>query len=65
MKAKGRRPVDYFHPFYADTSVNGSASAIRCGLASSDPIARFSAPIVPSIRRRPLFIRETLRMSKS
>jgi len=32
MKAKGRRPVDYFKFFYNDTSVGGSRSAIRCGL---------------------------------
>ncbi len=32
MKAKGRRPVDYFKFFYNDTSVGGSQSAIRCGL---------------------------------
>jgi len=31
-KKLGKRPVDYFRMFYADTSVNGSASAIRCGL---------------------------------
>ncbi|MGE5202980.1 MAG: amidohydrolase family protein [Acidobacteriota bacterium] len=32
MNARGRRPVDYFRMFYNDTSVNGSRSAIRCGL---------------------------------
>ena len=32
MKKKGRRPVDYFRMFFADTSVNGSASGTRCGL---------------------------------
>ena len=31
-KKLGKRPVDYFRMFYADTSVNGSASAMRCGL---------------------------------
>jgi aminocarboxymuconate-semialdehyde decarboxylase len=31
-KKLGKRPVDYFKMFYADTSVNGSASAMRCGL---------------------------------
>ena len=31
-KNLGKRPVDYFKMFYADTSVNGSASAMRCGL---------------------------------
>ncbi len=32
MKAKGRRPIDYFRLFYNDTSVNGSRSATRCGI---------------------------------
>lgn len=32
MKAKGRRPIDYFRMFYNDTSIGGSRSAIRCGL---------------------------------
>jgi aminocarboxymuconate-semialdehyde decarboxylase len=31
-KELGKRPLDYFKMFYADTSVNGSASAMRCGL---------------------------------
>jgi uncharacterized protein len=32
MKARGRRPVDYFRMFYGDTAINGSASGTRCGL---------------------------------
>jgi aminocarboxymuconate-semialdehyde decarboxylase len=32
MKKKGRRPVDYFKMFYADTAVNGSMSGTRCGI---------------------------------
>jgi predicted TIM-barrel fold metal-dependent hydrolase len=32
MKAKGKRPVDYFRAFYADTAINGSKSGMRCGL---------------------------------
>ncbi|HUF79646.1 MAG TPA: amidohydrolase family protein [Burkholderiales bacterium] len=31
-KKLGKRPLDYFKMFYGDTSVNGSAPAIRCGL---------------------------------
>ncbi len=31
-KQLGKRPLDYFRMFYGDTSVNGSSSAIRCGL---------------------------------
>jgi aminocarboxymuconate-semialdehyde decarboxylase len=62
MKAKGRRPVDYFHLFYADTSVNGSASAIRCGLdffGSDRALFGSDCPFDP--QGGPLFIRETLR----
>lgn len=33
MKAQGRRPVDYFHRFYADTALFGALEATRCGLA--------------------------------
>lgn len=32
MKAKGLRPVDYFHKFHADTAVFGSLEATKCGL---------------------------------
>jgi len=32
MKAKGRRPVDYFRMFFGDTAINGSASGTRCGI---------------------------------
>jgi predicted TIM-barrel fold metal-dependent hydrolase len=32
MKAKGKRPVDYFRGFYADTAINGSKSGMQCGL---------------------------------
>ena len=33
MKAKGKRPVDYFRLFYADTALFGALEATRCGLA--------------------------------
>jgi uncharacterized protein len=32
IKAKGRRPSDYFLLFYNDTAVGGARSAIRCGI---------------------------------
>jgi hypothetical protein len=32
MKAKGRRPVDYFRMFFGDTAINGSKSGTRCGI---------------------------------
>jgi predicted TIM-barrel fold metal-dependent hydrolase len=62
MKAKGKRPVDYFRNFYADTSVNGSAPAIECGLAffgHDHSIFGTDCPFDPE--GGPLFIRETIR----
>jgi aminocarboxymuconate-semialdehyde decarboxylase len=62
MKAKGKRPVDYFHNFYADTSVNGSAPAIRCGLdffGSDHAMFGTDCPFDPE--GGPMFIRETIR----
>jgi len=62
MKAKGKRPVDYFRLFYADTSVNGSASAIRCGLdffGSDRSMFGTDCPFDPE--GGPLFIRESIR----
>jgi aminocarboxymuconate-semialdehyde decarboxylase len=32
MKAKGKRPVDYFRNFYADTALFGALEATKCGL---------------------------------
>lgn len=32
MKSKGRRPVDYFKLFYADTALFGAHEATKCGL---------------------------------
>ncbi len=32
MEQKGRRPIDYFRMFYADTAVFGSLEATKCGL---------------------------------
>jgi len=31
-KQLGKRPLDWFKMYYGDTAVNGSASALRCGL---------------------------------
>jgi len=62
MKAKGKRPVDYFRLFYADTSVNGSASAIRCGLdffGSERSMFGTDCPFDPE--GGPLFIRDSIR----
>jgi predicted TIM-barrel fold metal-dependent hydrolase len=62
MAAKGRRPVDYFRMFYADTSVNGSSSAVRCGLDFFGPdhsLFGTDCPFDP--QGGPLFIREGIR----
>jgi len=62
MKAKGKRPVDYFRLFYADTSVNVSASAIRCGLdffGSDRAMFGTDCPFDPE--GGPLFIRDSIR----
>ena len=32
LKKMKKRPLEFFKMFYGDTSVNGSRSAIRCGL---------------------------------
>jgi aminocarboxymuconate-semialdehyde decarboxylase len=62
MAAKGKRPVDYFHHFYADTSVNGSAPAIRCGLEFfGKEHAMFGTDCPFDPEGGPLFIRETIR----
>ncbi|HZQ59733.1 MAG TPA: amidohydrolase family protein [Casimicrobiaceae bacterium] len=66
MQARGRRPVDYFHQFYADTSVNGSAPAIRCGL-SFFGIDRcmFGTDCPFDPEGGPMFIRESIRAIES
>jgi aminocarboxymuconate-semialdehyde decarboxylase len=32
MKSKGKRPIDYFKLFYADTALFGAHEATKCGL---------------------------------
>jgi len=62
MNSKGLRPVDYFRKFYADTSVNGSAPAIRCGLDFfGEEHALFGTDCPFDPEGGPLFIRETIR----
>ena len=61
MKAKGRRPVDYFRFFYNDTSIGGSRSAIRCGLdffGSGHVLFGTDCPFDPE--GGPMFIRDTI-----
>jgi predicted TIM-barrel fold metal-dependent hydrolase len=62
LKSMKKRPVDYFKMFYADTSVNGAASAIRCGLdfyGSKKVLFGTDCPFDP--QGGPLFIRETIK----
>jgi uncharacterized protein len=61
MKAKGRRPIDYFRLFYNDTAVDGACSAIRCGLDFFGPdrvLFATDCPFNPECG--PIFIRETI-----
>src|SRR5438876_491446 len=62
LKRMAKRPVDYFRMFYADTSVNGSASATRCGLdffGADHVLFGTDCPFDPE--GGPLFVRETIK----
>jgi len=62
LKRMGRRPVEFFKMFYADTSVNGSRSATRCGLDFYGPdhvLFGTDCPFDPE--GGPLFIREVIK----
>jgi predicted TIM-barrel fold metal-dependent hydrolase len=62
LKRMAKRPVDYFKMFYADTAINGSASAIRCGLdfyGSDHTLFGTDCPFDPE--GGPMFIREAIR----
>src|SRR5437870_2303814 len=57
-----KRPVDYFRMFYADTSVNGSASATRCGVdffGADHVLFGTDYPFDPE--GGPLFVREIIK----
>lgn len=58
-----RRPIDYFHMFYADTAVFGSVAATQCGLAffgADRTVFASDAPFDPE--KGPMYIRETVRI---
>jgi aminocarboxymuconate-semialdehyde decarboxylase len=58
-----RRPIDYFHMFYADTAVFGSRAATECGLAffgADRTLFASDAPFDPE--KGPMYIRETIRI---
>jgi predicted TIM-barrel fold metal-dependent hydrolase len=62
LKKMKKRPLDFFKMFYGDTSVNGSASAIRCGLdfyGVDHVLFGTDCPFDPE--GGPLFIRETIK----
>jgi predicted TIM-barrel fold metal-dependent hydrolase len=62
LKRMKTRPLDFFRMFYGDTSVNGSASAIRCGLdffGVDHVLFGTDCPFDPE--GGPLFIRETIK----
>jgi predicted TIM-barrel fold metal-dependent hydrolase len=61
MRAKGRRPIDYFRLFYNDTAVGGARSAIRCGIdffGADRVLFATDCPFDPE--GGPMFIRETI-----
>jgi predicted TIM-barrel fold metal-dependent hydrolase len=64
MAALGRlrkRPIDYFHMFYGDTAVFGSAPALECGLAffGADRVL-FGTDMPFDPEQGPGFIRDTI-----
>jgi aminocarboxymuconate-semialdehyde decarboxylase len=62
LKRMGKRPVEFFRKFYADTSINGSASATRCGLdfyGTDHVLFGTDCPFDPE--GGPLFIREVIK----
>ena len=62
LKTFKKRPVDYFKMFYNDTSINGWAPGIRCGLdffGSKHVLFGTDCPFDPE--GGPLFIRETFK----
>ena len=62
LRKMRKRPVDYFKMFYADTSINGSPAAIRCGIdfyGTGKVLFGTDCPFDP--QGGPLFIRETIK----
>ncbi len=66
MKKKGRRPVDYFRMFFADTSINGSRAGTRCGIeffGCDHVLFGTDCPFDPE--GGPLFIRDIIKVLDS
>jgi aminocarboxymuconate-semialdehyde decarboxylase len=65
MKAKGKRPVDYFHNFLADTALFGARAATVCGLdffGIDNIVFASDTPFEPVPG---LYIRETIKVIES
>jgi predicted TIM-barrel fold metal-dependent hydrolase len=63
MNAKGRRPIDYFRMFYADTALFGSVSGTQCGLdffGVDKVVFASDSPFDPE--KGPMYIRETIKI---
>jgi len=63
MRARGKRPIDYFRNFYADTALFGALEATRCGLdffGVDKTLFASDAPFDPE--GGSMYIRETLRI---
>jgi aminocarboxymuconate-semialdehyde decarboxylase len=63
FSSKGKRPVDSFHNFYADTALFGAFEATKCGLAFfgvDKTIFASDAPFDPEGGR--MYVRETLKI---
>ena len=61
--SKGKRPIDYFRNFYADTALFGALEATKCGLdffGVEKTLFASDAPFDPEGGR--MYIRETLRI---
>jgi aminocarboxymuconate-semialdehyde decarboxylase len=57
-----KRPVDYFHEFYADTALFGAAAATRCGLEFFGVDRVVFATDMPFDPSPGLYARETIRI---
>ena len=62
MADKGKRPVDFFHNFYADTALFGGQGATECGLKFFGLDKVVFASDVPFEPAPGLYIRETIKV---
>ena len=63
LKELGKRPIDYFKMFYADTAVFGAVEATKCGLdffGVDHVLFASDSPFDPE--KGPMFIRETIKI---